>query len=50
MEDEGRVIEIVVALRVREDADVAEIVSEMDYSFAHADIIDTEIRDIITEI
>lgn len=50
MEDQGRVIEIVVALRIREDADVQEVISEMDYSFAHADIIDTEIRDINTEL
>lgn len=48
--EEGRMIEIVVAIRIREDADPQEVVSEMDYSFTHADILDTEIRDINTEL
>lgn len=50
MEEEGRVIEIVVAIRVRENADVNEVISEMDYNFNHPDILDTEIRDINTEL
>jgi hypothetical protein len=49
MQDE-RVIEVVVAITVRGDADIGEVISEMDYNFVHDMILDTEIRDIITEI
>jgi hypothetical protein len=49
MQDE-RVIEVVVAITLRGDADIAEVVSEMDYHFTHELILDTEIRDILTEI
>jgi hypothetical protein len=49
LDDEERVIEVVVALTVRGDVDIAEVVSEMDYEFKHSAIVDTEIRDIITE-
>ena len=45
-----RTIEIVVRLEIDEDADVQEVVSEMDYSFNHPAIKDTEIVDILTEI
>jgi hypothetical protein len=48
--DDVRVIEVVVAITMRGDADVSDVVSEMDYSFTHLAIVDTEIRDIITEI
>lgn len=44
-----RVIELVVALWVDEDADISEVISEMDYSFTHPAIGDTEIRDCLTE-
>lgn len=46
----ARVIEITVALWIDEDADVSEVVSEMDYRFTHPAIQDTEVRDINTEI
>lgn len=49
MQDE-MVIEITVALRIRADADIQEVVSEMDYDFKHDMILGTEIRDINTEI
>jgi hypothetical protein len=49
MTDE-RVIEIVVAITLRGDADVADVIENMDYEFRHKLILDTEIRDIITEI
>ena len=42
-------IEIVVKLILKEDADIQEVVSEMDYTFKHKQIIDTEIIDICTE-
>ncbi len=45
-----RRIEIVVMLEIDEDADVQEVVSEMDYQFHHPAIRDTEIVDVITEI
>ena len=49
MQDE-RVIEVVVAITVRGDADVSEVISEMDYQFKHEMILDTEIRDVLTDI
>jgi hypothetical protein len=45
-----RDIEIVVRLTIDEDADVQDILSEMDYTFDHPAIKDTEIIDIVTEI
>ena len=45
-----RVIEVVVAITVRGDADISEVISEMDYQFKHKLILDTEIRDILTEV
>ncbi len=45
-----REIEIVVRLTIDEDADVQEVVNEMDYTFDHPAIQDTEIVDICTEI
>lgn len=49
MQDE-RVIEVVVAVTVRGDADISEVISEMDYQFKHEMILDTEIRDVLTDI
>lgn len=46
---EKRIVEILVALWVDEDADIGEVISEMDYSFIHPAIGDTEIRDCFTE-
>lgn len=45
-----REIEIVVRLTIDEDADVSEVIQEMDYSFDHPAIRDTEVVDVITEI
>lgn len=45
-----RTVEIVVKLVLREDMEVSEIVSEMDYTFTHPGIVSTEIVDILTEI
>ncbi len=50
MAKEQRVVEITVALWIDEDADVSDVVSNMDYEFKHPAITDTEIRDINTEI
>jgi hypothetical protein len=46
---EQQIIEIVVAITMDADADIAEVISEMDYVIAHPQITDTEIRDILTE-
>ena len=45
-----RTIEIVVRLEIDEDAEVQDVVGDMDYSFDHPAIQDTEIVDIITEL
>ena len=49
-DDNLRHIEIVVSLWIRDDADVQEVVQEMDYQFKHPAIVDTCIEDINTEI
>lgn len=43
-------VQVVVTLWLREDSDVQDVISEMDYDFKHPDILDMEIRDINTEI
>jgi phenylalanyl-tRNA synthetase beta subunit len=43
-------IELVVALWIDEDADIQEVVQEMDYAFNHPAIKETEIIDIYTEV
>jgi hypothetical protein len=43
-------VQVIVTLWLRDGADVQEVVSEMDYDFKHADILDMEISDINTEI
>lgn len=48
--DELRPVQVVVTLWLDPDADVQEVVSEMDYTFSHSAIKDHEIRDINTEI
>ncbi len=45
-----RSVEITVRLDIDEDADVQEVVSEMDYNFTHASIKGTEVVGINTEI
>lgn len=45
-----RDIEIVVRITIDEDTDIQDLISEMDYSFDHPAIRDTEIVDLITEI
>jgi hypothetical protein len=41
--DNTKRVYVVVALEVLRDADVHDIMSECDYSFEHADIVETEI-------
>ena len=48
MQDQ-RTIQIVVSITVRGDADISELISEMNYQFTHDAIIDTEICDVFTE-
>ena len=50
MSDTLRKVEIVVALWIDEDADVQSVIADMDYSFDHPAIGDTEIIDINTEV
>ena len=49
-DDNLRRVEIVVSLWIRDDADVQDVVGDMDYSFDHPAIRNTEIVDILTEI
>jgi len=48
--DELRPVSLTVTVWVLPDADISEVISEMDYSFDHEAIKDYEIRDVITEI
>ncbi len=50
MSETSRRVDIVVSLWIDEDADVAEVVQDMDYEFRHPAIKDTCIEDIITEL
>ena len=50
MSEVRRKVEVIVALWIDEDADIIEVVQEMDYSFDHPAIQETEIVDINTEI
>lgn len=43
-------VQVVVTLWLKPDADVQEVMSEMDYEFTHEDIVDMEIREVNTEI
>lgn len=47
--DDCKLIEITVSLWIKDDADIADVISEMDYEFKHDMILDSEIRDINTE-
>lgn len=48
--DECIPVQVVVTLWLDADADVNEVISEMDYDFRHSHIVDMEIREINTEI
>ena len=50
MSEIHRKVELVVALWVDDDADIQEIIQEMDYTFDHPAIRETEIIDINTEV
>lgn len=45
-----RAIEVIVEIEVLEDADIQEVISEMDYKFEHPMIVGTEIRDVFTDL
>lgn len=49
MED-YQTVEVVVRVKIKPDADVQEVISEMDYEFDHPDILDTEVVDVNTEV
>ena len=50
MSEIHRKVELVVALWIDDDADIQEVVQEMDYTFEHPAIKETEIVDINTEV
>lgn len=50
MSQENRRVDVLVSLWVDEDADISEVVQEMDYTFFHPAIRETEIVDLYTEI
>ena len=41
--------EVLIRVKIKEGADVQEVISEMDYSLDHPDILDTEVID-VTEL
>jgi hypothetical protein len=47
---EYQTVEVIVRVNIRADADYQEVVSEMDYSMIHPDIISTEIVDVNSEV
>lgn len=48
--DDLKCVELLVRIYIDEDADVIEVVQDMDYEFRHPAIKDTCIEDILTEI
>ena len=44
-----RSVEIIVRIKMDADADVQDVISEMDYAFTHPAIKNTEIVDIVKE-
>lgn len=47
----SRMIHVTVALYLKEDADVSEVIAEMDYNFEYKDqILDMELIDANTEV
>ena len=44
-----RTIEVVVKITMLEDADIGQVISDMDYEFTHPAIKDTEIVDVLYE-
>lgn len=41
-----KIVFVTVAVHIKDEADVQDVVSEMDYSLVHKDIVGTEIVDI----
>ena len=50
MSEVRRKVEVVVALWIDEDAEINDVLQEMDYSFEHPAIRETEIVDLNTEV
>jgi len=50
MSEVQRRVDVVVSLWIDEDADVTEVIQEMDYHFEHPAIKETELVDINTEV
>lgn len=48
--DEYKLVEVTVGLWIKDDADVALVILEMDYEFKHNMILDSEIHGFNTEI
>jgi hypothetical protein len=47
---DSRRVDLVVSLWIHEDADLSEVLQEMNYEFRHPAIRDTEIIDVNTEV
>lgn len=50
MSEVRRRVDVVVSLWIDEDADVTEVIQEMDYAFEHPAIKETELVDVNTEV
>lgn len=48
--DDVRTVEVVVRVKIRGSADIADVISNCNYDFIHDAIVDTEIVDVSTEI
>lgn len=46
----AQTVEVIVRLYIEKDADVTEVLQEMDYSFKYPGILATEIVDVNTEL
>lgn len=48
--DDYQTVEVVIRVKIKADADVQEVISEMDYDLDHPAILDTEVIDVNTEL
>lgn len=49
-DEDIRTIELTVRVKVRGSADINDVVSNLNYDFAHEDIVETEIVEVNTEL
>jgi len=47
---EAQIVDVVVRIKIRADANIHQVIEDMDYNFEHGDIISTEIVELIDDV